>query len=231
MAWWRAGRGGEGQEPVPPEGAGPDQPEPEDDEPTADGWDAIDAAFRAVYGEQSPRHVGYSPGRAFGSVLQGCSAYRADDHWHYVTYGLSNLFDDDEGANDGFSGWGYELTWRVRESRADAEPPSWPFAVIQQVAKAASDGGILLAEGSRLAVGGPVTGHPHTGGPDTPLTGLLLTTDPELGEIDTVNGRVRFLQLVPVDAATMALAQETSPAAVIERMRQEDALTVTVVGA
>lgn len=169
------------------------------------------------------------PGRAFGSVLQGCSAYRANDHWHYVTYGLSNLFDDDEGDNDGLSGWGYELTWRVRSPGAEAEAPAWPFTVLQRLAKWASDEGVLLEEGSRLTIGSPVTGYPHTDGPDTPLTGVLLATDAQLGEIGTPNGRVHFLQFVAVDAETLALAQQEGSAAVIERLRQ-DPLMVTVVG-
>ena len=169
------------------------------------------------------------PGRAFGSVLQGCSAYRAGDHWHYVTYGLSNLFDDDEGENDGFSGWGYELTWRVRDPGAEAEAPEWPFTVLQRLAKWASDDGVLLAEGSRLTIG-PVTGYPHTDGPDTPLTAVLLVTDPQLGEIGTPNGRVRFLQFVAVDGDTLALAQEKGSVAVLDRLRQTDPLMVTVVG-
>jgi len=230
VSWWR-GRRDDAAPTTSASGAGgSDQPSLADGEPTASGWDAIDAACRRLYGDQQPRHVGYAPGRAFGSVLQGCSAYRADDHWHYVTYGLSNLFDDDEGENDGFSGWGYELAWRVRDPGAEAQAPGWPFTVLQRLAKWASDGGVLLAEGSRLTIGTPVTGYPHTGGPDTPLTGVLVATDPELGEIDTANGRVRFLQFVAVDAETLAVAQEAGSTAVIDRLRQADPLMVTVVG-
>ncbi|NTW42280.1 MAG: suppressor of fused domain protein, partial [Cellulomonadaceae bacterium] len=144
-----------------------------------------------------------------------------------MTYGLSNLFDEAEGENDGFSGWGYELTWRVRDPGAAAEAPGWPFTVLQRLAKWASDGGVLLAEGSRLTIGSPVTGYPHTDGPDTPLTGVLLATDPELGEIDSANGRVRFLQFVAVDADTLALAQEEGSAPVLERLRLKDPLMVT----
>lgn len=229
MAWWRGRRGGE-REPDPSGRAEPQLAPPAAEEPTAAGWDAIDAACQRLYGDQLPRHVGYTPGRAFGSVLQGCSAYRAGDHWHYVTYGLSNLFDQDEGEKDGYSGWGYELTWRVRDSGAEGAAPTWPFRVLQRLAKSASDAGLLLAEGNRLTIGGPVTGYPHTDGPDTSLTAVLLATDPELGEIDTPNGRVRFLQLVAVDAEALAVAQEEGSAAVIERLRDVDLLMVTVVG-
>ncbi|CAM5789743.1 suppressor of fused domain protein [Cellulomonas persica] len=229
MPWWR-GRRDDAATANGSDDGGADGPPLDDGEPTACGWDAIDAACQRLYGDQTPRHVGYSPGRAFGSVLQGCSAYRADNHWHYVTYGLSNLFDDDEGDNDGLSGWGYELTWRVRDTGAEAEAPAWPFAILQRLAKWASDSGVLLAEGSRLAIGTPVTGYPHTDGPDTPLVAVLLATDPELGEIDTPNGRVRFLQFVAVDAEALARAREENLAAVLDHLRAEDPLLVTSVG-
>jgi len=181
-------------------------------------------------GDQVPRHVGYVPGRAFGSVLQGCSAYRADDHWHYVTYGLSNLFDEDEGDNDGLSGWGYELTWRVRDQTSDQEAPGWPFTILQRLAKWAAEAPVLLEENTRLVINAPVTGYPHSGGPDTDLTGVLLATDPQLGQITTGNGRVRFLQFVAVNPSDLALAQEQGSAVVLDRLRQADPLLVSVVG-
>ena len=199
-------------------------------EATAAGWDAIDSALGRLYGDQVPRHVGYAPGRAFGSVLQGCSAYRAEGHWHYVTYGLSNIFDEDEGENDGFSGWGYELTWRVRDLTSDEQPPGWPFTILQRLAKWAAEAPLLLEEGTRLHIGGPVSGFPHPDGPDTGLTGVLLGIDPQLVEISTVNGRVTFLQFVAVDTADLALAKEEGSAAVLERLVRGDPLLVTVVG-
>lgn len=194
------------------------------------GWDAIEAALTGLYPDREPRHVGYAPGRAFGSVLQGCSAYRAEDHWHFVTYGLSNLFDDDEGDNDGLSGWGYELTWRVRDDTVADDAPAWAFSMIQRVAKSACDNGILLGEGSRLNLGVSVTGYPHTGGPESALTGLLVTTDPQLGTLDTPNGRVRFLQLVAVGSEDLAAAQPEGFVAVLDRLRHGDPLLVTRVG-
>jgi hypothetical protein len=81
-----------------------------------------------------------------------------------------------------------------------------------------------------LHIGGPVTGFPHTEGPDTSLTGVLLATDPQLGRISTVNGSVTFLQLVGVDADELALAQEGGSAAVLAQRAGQAPLLVTVVG-
>ncbi len=55
------------------------------------GWEAITATLESLYPGQEPRHVGYTPGLNLGSGLQGCSAYRAVDHWHFVTYGLTDM--------------------------------------------------------------------------------------------------------------------------------------------
>ena len=65
---------------------------PEPGELESPGWQAIDDAAAALYGDAPPRHVGYQPPAAFSDNLQGCSAYRAQDHWHYISYGLSELY-------------------------------------------------------------------------------------------------------------------------------------------
>jgi hypothetical protein len=196
----------------------------------AAGWDAIDAACQRLYGEQVPRHVGYHPGRAFGTVLQGCSAYRASDHSHYVTYGLSNIFDDDEGENNGLSGRGYELTWRVRDLSSGEEAPDWPFTILQRIAKWADGAPVLLEEASRLVLNAPVTGFPQTGGPDTALRGVLLAEDPQLRAIATTNGSVRFLQFVAVTDEDLEVAREGGAPATVDRLRRDDPMLVTVVG-
>jgi hypothetical protein len=59
------------------------QPDPE---PEAGGWAVIDAALGRVYGDARPVHMGYGAAPPLGSDLQGCSAYAADGHWHFVTY-------------------------------------------------------------------------------------------------------------------------------------------------
>ncbi|GAA4347215.1 suppressor of fused domain protein [Angustibacter luteus] len=208
-------------------------PDPTGDvvEPSTRGWDAVDAACRGLYGDQVPKHVGYFPGRDFGSALQGCSAYRVDDYWHYVTYGLSNIFDDDEGDNEGLSGWGYELTWRVRDDSAEpGAAPAWPFTILQRIAQWASEKPLLLDPHVRLPLGGPVTGHPDTGGPDTPLTVIALVEDPTLRRISTPNGLVQFLQFVAVTEHDWKVMQDTDTQQVLDGMRAVDGLLITNVG-
>lgn len=198
-------------------------------EGSASGWLAIESEFARLYGEQEARHVGYMPGRAFGSVLQGCSAYRASDYWHFVTFGLSNIFDDEEPDNDGYSGMGYELTWRVRRGAPDAETPDWPFDAIQKLAKWSIDAEVVLGEHTRIHLKQSVTGFPHTDDPDTNLRGLLLAEDSEIGTIATPNGSVQFLQLVAVTEEAMRQATESDATAVVAELRKADPLLVTEV--
>ncbi|MET3806204.1 hypothetical protein ABIB25_003214 [Nakamurella sp. UYEF19] len=206
---------------------------------SAPGWDAIDAALTGLHGAVQPQHVGYDPPPGLSNNLQGCSAYPAGGHWHYVTYGLSELYEADEASGDGderepgadplVSGWGFELTLRVpRPSPRDRIPPDWPFTMINEVARFVNGGGAALGVGGRIDLRAAVTGHP--GLPDAPPSGLTVfavTPDPALPAIDTPNGRVHFLQLVGVSAAEKERMLATSTAQVLAELAAADPLLIT----
>lgn len=205
---------------------GPGTNDHEPGELPSPGWQAIDDALAALYGDQQPRHVGYHPPAAFSTNLQGCSAYRAAGHWHYVSYGLSELYVPAPEDDPEHSGWGFELTLRVA-GEADEAPP-WPFTMINEIAKWVNGSHTLLAPGSRVDLQAPVTGHPHV--PEAPPTGLpvfAVALDPELGERQTPNGRVVFLQLVGVTAEEKERMVASSTAAVLADLAARDPLLVT----
>jgi hypothetical protein len=104
-------------------------------EDEAPGWDAITAAVDPLYPGQEPRHIGYTPGLAFGSGLQGCSVYATATHWHYVTYGLTELYQKDPEADPSVSGWGYELTMRLPRAATESVAPNWPFELLEKIAR------------------------------------------------------------------------------------------------
>ena len=181
------------------------------------GWQAIDDAAATLYGDAPPRHVGYQPPAAFSDNLQGCSAYRAQDHWHYISYGLSELYVPAPEDDPEFSGWGFELTMRVPGD--ESEPPQWPFTMINEMAKHVNSNRVLLEPGHRIDLRTPVTGFPHLpDAPDTGLTVFAVCIDPELGEIDTPNGRVAFLQLVGITAGEKEEMVASSTADVLGRL-------------
>ncbi|WP_034264716.1 suppressor of fused domain protein [Actinospica robiniae] len=190
----------------------------------APGWDAITKVFDTLYPAVEPKHVGYTPGLAFGSGLQGCSAYRAAGHWHYVTYGLTELWDKEADSEPSISGWGYEFTMRVPVPALDDEtPPRWPFALLEQLAKTSNQHGTYYEAGHRIDVRQPVTGRP-----DTALTALAITNDPQLLEpVDSPNGSFTLLQVVGITAQELARMKATSTSAVLDELAEANPLLVT----
>jgi hypothetical protein len=190
-----------------------------DDE--APGWDAIDQVLRQLYGTQEPKHIGYVPGLALGSGLQGCSAYDAGDHWHYVSYGLTELWSKDDGSDPDVSGWGYELTTRVVGSRP-GEPPAWPFGLLEKIARHTQHNAHPFEVGDRLDPGGPLTSDEPT-----ELTAVAFIRDPQLGGVTSLNGRFDFRQLVGVTARELAEMRSSTNDVVLDRLRVGNALLVT----
>ena len=179
------------------------------------------------YGDATPRHVGYTPPAAFSDNLQGCSAYDAGSHWHYVTYGLSELYGKHPDADPDVSGWGFELTMRVPRG-SEQEAPGWPFAMLNELAKHVNGQAAPVAEGHRVDMLRAVTGHPDVpGAPDTALEVYAVALDPELGRIDTPNGSLAFLQVVGVTPEEKERMVASSTAAVLEELRLQDPLLMT----
>ena len=60
----------------------------------APGWAAIDAALAPIYGEREPLHYAPPLHMAAGGndPLDGISVYVRDDHFHFVTYGFTELY-------------------------------------------------------------------------------------------------------------------------------------------
>lgn len=105
------------------------------DDISAPGWDAIDHALAGLYPQQQPRHYGTLISYRLGGndPLQGISAYWREQplpHWHFVTYGLSELYAKESEDLD-HSGWGFELTFRLAAEPSD-EPPVWVMNMLQE---------------------------------------------------------------------------------------------------
>lgn len=200
--------------PVDPDAA----PDPDEDLDSAPGWDAITAAPERLYPGVEPRHVAPSRGLAFGDPLEGLSAYPALDHWHFVTIGMTDLYQDHSPDSE-WSGWGYEITIRV--APLTEEPPQWAFRLLYELAGSLRDEGEPLGVGHRFDPGGPIDGD------QTRLTALAFTLDPGLGSIETPHGRILFLQAVGITAEELAETKATSTAAVLDRMRAASPELVT----
>lgn len=161
----------------------------------APGWAAIDAALAPIYGEVEPFHYGtIVPFGAGGEdPLHGISVYhRAEPspHFHYVTYGFSDLWGDGERGGD-FSKFGFELTFRLACAAEKHEPPAWPLSFLQNIARYVFKSGNHFEAGHHVNCNGPIALEE-----DTEIGFIAFANDPELGTIDTEYGRVEFLQIV-----------------------------------
>ena len=69
--------------------------ESENTDDSAPGWEAIDAEFNRIYPDQpNPLHYGTVIKCMLGGPdpLDGISVYDAGEFWHFVSYGLSELY-------------------------------------------------------------------------------------------------------------------------------------------
>ncbi|MDO5067084.1 MAG: suppressor of fused domain protein [Propionibacteriaceae bacterium] len=169
-----------------------------DGEGSAPGWAAIDAACQDLYPDQlEPLHYGSVPFAFLQSPgVQGVSAYRVaqpEPHWHYVSYGLSDLFGEQDGPDEyGDSGFGFELTFRLADPQAmtAAEPPLWPIDLLQNLARYVHSTGNCFGPNHHMDAGGKIALEQ-----ETELTALGFVTDPDLRTIETPSGRVQFVQV------------------------------------
>ena len=90
-------------------------------EDDAVGWDAIDKSLEALYPDQEPEHYAPNLPASLGgdSYLDGISIYHSEyqePHFHFVTYGFSELYYNEEAEGGDYSGFGYEITIRLKKS-------------------------------------------------------------------------------------------------------------------
>lgn len=88
------------------------------------------------------------------------------------------------------SGYGFELTFRLKRGNEE-QPPVWPVSLLQNLARYVFSSGNVFGPGHHIDANGPIALET-----DTRLTALGFHIDPELGELDTPNGRFMFLQAV-----------------------------------
>lgn len=192
-----------------------------DESPQAPGWDSIDAAFRAVHGDvevdyRAPPLSEQPP--ADGGVLNGISAYRAPDHWHFVTYGLTDLFAKTEGDPPGMSGFGHELTLTAALSD---RAPDWGYDILMGAAKTCVTHGRPFHAGARLAPGASLDGKTSA------LVAIGLRADPWVTPTVFPFGKFVFLQAVGITDVEYRLMQRASTLMVLERMAVRDPLLLT----
>lgn len=163
------------------------------------GWDAIEASLKQLYPGQEPLHYGTIIKWMLGGPdpLDGISIYQAHDHWHYVSYGFSELYEK-EGEDAEWSGYGMEMTFRLRSEEAEA--PVWPVNLMQNLARYTFNSGNVFGAGDYVDLNGPIALETPTR-----ITAAAFMADPELPDpLVTPNGKLQFRQLVGLTAAELS---------------------------
>ncbi|QDU75346.1 Suppressor of fused protein (SUFU) [Bremerella volcania] len=198
-----------------------------EDSDDAPGWDAIEAALAPIYGDREPMHYGTVLPMSLGGQdpLQGISAYKnlePQPHYHFVTFGFSELYEKESDDPD-VSGFGFELTFRLAcGADAPEEPPHWPLNFLQNLGRYVFSTGNAFDERHHMTLNGPIAL-----GEETDITAIMLMLDPQLQEIDTPNGKLKFLQIVGLCTDEHHLIEEGYFDAVALRVEKTAPLAIT----
>ena len=204
------------------------------DEEDAVGWLEIDKVVEGIYGDQKPRHyappVHYMVGGE--DPLDGVSIYDSQKdmfHRHLVSYGMSELYYNEEAAGGEFSKWGFEFTFRLKPFDEDGDDPTWVVNLMNNLARYVIKSGKWFEEYHVIPANGPIRLNSTA---EINIVGVAFVSDPELGKIQTPHGEVSFLQMVGLTANEMNRITSASSAydegkKVLDEMKTTNPLMIT----
>ncbi|EMP29091.1 Suppressor of fused like protein [Chelonia mydas] len=153
----------------------------------------------------------------------GNPALNVPEHWHYVSFGLSDLYGDNRvhefTGTDGPSGFGFELTFRLKRETGESAPPTWPAELMQGLAR------YVFQSENTFCSGDHVSWHSPLDNSESRIQHMLLTEDPQMQPVQTPFGLVNFLQIVGVCTEELHAAQQWNGQGILELLR-----TVPVAG-
>ena len=161
------------------------------------GWDAITKEAERIYPEQkNPKHYGALIKWKFGGPdpLDGISVYDGGSYWHFVTYGLSELYEK-ETKDKEYSGYGMEFTFKLKKDTYENEEAEIKCicSILQQIAKITFTKGEVFRPFEYLYTG-------QSEGIDSmkksKITGFVTIPDTNFKPINTENGKVIFVEFI-----------------------------------
>lgn len=170
--------------------------DPNEKEVVMDGWKAIEDVCLKMYpGQKEPRHYGTIISWRFGGTdpLDGISIYDGGEYYHFVTFGLSELYEK-ETENKEYSGYGFELTVKLKKDGLEDEEAGirGMCGILQAIARLTFNEGEIFQPDEYIYTG-QTTGMDPNG--KSLITGFITQLD-KLGEIETPNGKVQFVELI-----------------------------------
>ena len=192
--------------------------------PAAAGWAFIESLFAELYPGQTPRHAAPAVApqhdlRIGRASVEGTHVYDAGHAWHYVTLGLTELYDQSD-ASVGPNGIRCELSMRVAKHDA-TEPPLWPVAFLGKIASHVSQGAVL-AHGVSFRTG-TIPGAPAAAG----LEGAVALLDPGIEPRPGPFGKVGVILLVGVTGRQLDEIKQGGSAKLIAEIAADPAKQLT----
>lgn len=161
------------------------------------GWDAITDAFNQLYPNQdNPKHYKTLINWKFGGndPLDGISIYESDEFWHFVTYGLSELYEKENEDKD-ISGYGMEFTFKLKKDNYDDVEAEIKCicGILQHLARITFTKGSIFNPYEFIYTG-------QTQGIDAKMlsniNGFITVPDTSIEAITTPNGKVIFVEFI-----------------------------------
>ncbi len=164
-----------------------------EEEDWAPGWIAIEAEFEKLYPGIEPLHYGtdFTSRAMFGGdeFLDGFSVYESGRNYkHIVTFGMSELYADEEAFGEEWSKWGYEMTLKLKADSPDEY--MWSLNMLSNIARYTfktkryyEPEDVVPGNGTSLHIG-----------TESKITALIVIKDTSAETLATLNGRVDFLQ-------------------------------------
>ncbi|MCM1132701.1 MAG: suppressor of fused domain protein [Ruminococcus flavefaciens] len=192
------------------------------------GWDAIEAEFERIYPAVKPAH--YATGIQSRAIcggdefLDGFSAYDSGKGYqHIVTFGMSELYADEEAFGEEYSKWGYEMTIKLKAD--NAEDCIWAMDMLSNLARYTFRTKNYYDPEECV----PGNGTPLHIGTDSKITALITVADTSADTLDTVNGKVGFVQFVGITESELNAIKEDigNIQVLIELMRKDNPEFIT----
>lgn len=167
------------------------------------GFDAITQECERAYSDQkNPLHYGTLIKWSLGGndPLDGISVYDGGDYWHFVTYGLSDLYEK-ETDDPTWSGYGMEFTLKLKKNAINQdEEIKGICGILQAVARMTFTKGEIFQPYEYIYTG-------QTQGMDIEmkslLTGFITIPDTQFQTMNTPFGRVDFVEFIGVTDAEL----------------------------
>lgn len=199
-----------------------------EDEEWAPGWDVIEEEFSRLYPGQEPEHYGTAMhARAiFGGdcFLDGYSVYTSPkDYKHIVTFGMTELYADEESFGGEWNKWGYEMTIKLKEK--EAADCLWAMDMLSNLARYTYTQKRFF-EPYQYIAGNGASLHIGT---ESAITALITVPDTEAQPQDTIYGKTEFIQLVGItETEFQAIKENVKNIKVLaEKMREDNPDLVT----